>query len=570
MAFDGLFLSAITKELNNQILNTRADKVHQPEKDEVILSFRGREGTSKLLLTSSADNARAHLTEESKQNPKEAPLFTMVMRKYIQGGRLIDISQPNGDRILKLTFAATDEFGFHSNYLLISEMMGRHSNILLVRERDMKIMESIKHIGADVNTYRLLLPGAEYILPPPQDKLDPAAYEDADLAEKLSGTFDENDFAKYFSGISRMTSQVLYKIYQRILETQGVESIQGIRLALTEAFESDTFFVFLKNDRPMDISLVLPPDEALEQYDEIEEFSTPSLALEFFIGAKDKSNRVRERSQDILRVVSVNIDRVERKIKILEEVLTEAATKDDYRLRGELLKANLYALKDGQALVELVNYYDEDQKTIEVKLDEHKTITENMQIYFGKYNKFKRSEENAKEQLLLAQEELDYLNSVADSVMRSEDPSDIAEIRQELIVAGYIRFKSTKKKKESPSKPMRFKSTEGVTIYVGKNNNQNDYLTTKFADKTDTWLHTKNYPGSHVIIKGQTFSEETLLEAANLAAWYSKAQAGTKVPVDYTLVRYVKKPSGSKPGMVIYTTNKTIYMDPDAPRLERF
>lgn len=171
MAFDGLFLSAITKELNNQILNTRADKVHQPEKDEVILSFRGREGTSKLLLTSSADNARAHLTEESKQNPKEAPLFTMVMRKYIQGGRLIDISQPNGDRILKLTFAATDEFGFHSNYLLISEMMGRHSNILLVRERDMKIMESIKHIGADVNTYRILLPGAEYILPPPQDKL---------------------------------------------------------------------------------------------------------------------------------------------------------------------------------------------------------------------------------------------------------------------------------------------------------------------------------------------------------------------------------------------------------------
>lgn len=570
MAFDGLFLSAITKELNNQILNTRADKVHQPEKDEVILSFRGREGTSKLLLTSSADNARAHLTEGSKQNPKEAPLFTMVLRKYIQGGRLIDISQPNGDRILKLTFAATDEFGFHSNYLLISEMMGRHSNILLVRERDMKIMESIKHVGADVNTYRILLPGAEYILPPPQDKLDPAAYTDADLAEKSSGTFNETDFAKYFSGISRMTSQVLYKIYQRILETNAVDPVQTIRQTLAEALESDTFFVFLKNDRPMDISLVLPPDEALDEYDEIEEFSTPSLALEFFIGVKDKSNRVRERSQDILRIVSVNLDRVERKIKILEDVLTEAGTKDDYRIRGELLKANLYALKDGQALVELVNYYDEDQKTIEVELDEHKTITENMQLYFAKYNKFKRSEENAKEQLLLAQEELDYLNSVADSVMRSEDPSDIAEIRQELIVAGYIRFKSSKKKKESPSKPMRFKSSEGVTIYVGKNNNQNDYLTTKFADNTDTWLHTKNYPGSHVIIKGQTFSEETLLEAANLAAWYSKAQAGTKVPVDYTLVRYVKKPTGSKPGMVIYTTNKTIYIDPDAPRLERF
>ena len=570
MAFDGLFLSAITKELNHSILNTRADKVHQPEKDEVILSFRSREGTHKLLLTSSADNARAHLTDESKQNPKEAPLFTMVMRKYVQGGRLIAIDQPQGDRILKLTFATTDEMGFDSNYLLISEMMGRHSNIILVRERDMKIMESIKHVGADVNSYRLLLPGAQYILPPPQDKLNPAAYTDLDLSLRLSGQFAEADFAKHFSGISRMTSQVLFGIYQRILTTNGLEPINVIRQTLAEAFQSDMFFVFLKKNRPKDISLVLPPESLLEQYDDVEEFSSPSLALEFFIGEKDKSNRVRERSQDILRVVSANMDRVERKIKILEEVLTEAATKDDFRLRGELLKANLYALKDGQSMVELVNYYDEDQSTIEIKLDEHKTVTENMKIYFNKYNKYKRSEENAKEQLLLAQDELNYLNSVADSVMRSEDPSDIAEIRQELIVAGYIRFKSTKKKKESPSKPMRFKSTEGATIYVGKNNNQNDYLTTKFADGQDTWLHTKNYPGSHVIIKGQTFTNETLLEAANLAAWFSKAQAGTKVPVDYTLVRYVKKPSGSKPGMVIYTTNKTIYVDPDEPRLERF
>lgn len=570
MAFDGLFLSAITKELNTQLLNTRADKVQQPEKDEIILTFRSREGTNRLLLTSSADSARVHLTDGIKQNPKEAPLFTMVLRKYIQGGKLIGISQPHGDRILKLTFSSTDEMGFHSNYLLISEMMGRHSNILLVRERDMKIMESVKHVGADVNSYRILMPGAEYILPPPQDRLNPIAYEDSDLAGKLIGPLTENDLAKYFSGISRLTSQVLFKIYEGILLQNPEDPIRAIRLTLEEAFNTDTYFVFLKKDDPKDISLVLPPEDALEQYDEIEEFTSPSLALEFFIGEKDKSHRVRERAHDILRIVSANTDRVERKIKILEDVLAEAQTKDEYRIRGELLKASLYSIPQGQSSVELINYYDEEQKPIVIELDEHKSVTDNMQSYFQKYNKFKRSEENAKEQLLLAEDELNYLNSVADSVMRSEDPSDIAEIRQELIVAGYVRFKSGKKKKESPSKPMRFKSTEGFTIYVGKNNNQNDYLTTKLADDHDTWLHTKNYPGSHVIIKGTGFSDETLLEAANLAAWYSKAQAGTKVPVDYTLVRYVKKPNGSKPGMVIYTTNKTIYIDPGAPRLERF
>lgn len=569
MAFDGLYLQAITKELKENILNTRADKVHQPEKDEIVLTFRGRTGTHRLLLTSSADHARVHLTEEAKPNPKEAPLFTMVLRKYVQGGKLVRIEQPQGDRILNLTFEATDEMGFYSNYILICEMMGRHSNIVLVRERDQKIMECIKHVGADVNSYRLLLPGASYQLPPPQDKLDPTDYLDAALSERLTEDLTENDFARLFSGISKMTSKVLYQACADRIQA-GQTLTEAIRSTLESALKADTFFVFLQKDVPRDISLLLPEESALSQYDEIEEFSSPSLALEFFLSEKDKSNRVRDRSQDILRIVSANLERVQRKIQILEDVLTESSTKEEFRIRGELIKANLYQLKDGQNQAVVIDYYSEDQPTVVIELDPHKSITDNMQRYFNQYNKYKRSEENAREQLLLAQDELNYLNSVADSVMRSEDPSDIAEIRQELVVAGYIRFKSSKKKKESPSKPMRFKSTEGVTIYVGKNNNQNDYLTTKLADPNDTWLHTKNYPGSHVIIKGTGFSDETLLEAANLAAWYSKAQTGSKVPVDYTLVRHVKKPSGSKPGMVIYTTNKTVFIDPGMPRLERF
>lgn len=569
MGFDGLYLTAITRELNDRILNTRLDKIHQPEKNEMSLIFRTREGVLRLLMTSSADHARVHLTEETKTNPKEAPLFIMVLRKYIQGGRLTEIRQLHGDRILVFNFEATDDMGFYSDYLLITEMMGRHSNIVLVRQRDMKIMEAIKHVGADVNTYRILLPGAEYILPPPQDKLDPAHYEDEVLQEKLELPFEENGFARYFSGISKLTSQTLYKVYKRKAVTAPDDPVQAIRMTLQEALSADTFFVFIKNDVPKELSLVLPPDEELEEYDEIEEFSSPSAALNFYIGERDKTHRVRERSHDILRVVQANLDRVERKIKILNKVLEDAAKKDDYRRKGELLKANLYQLKDGQARVTVTDYYDEKQGQLEIRLDENKSITENMQNFFNRYNKLKRSEANAREQLLLAHDELSYLNSVADSVMRSEDPADIAEIRQELVVAGYIRFKSSKKKKESPSKPMSFQSTEGYTIHVGKNNNQNDYLTTKLAGPNDTWLHTKNYPGSHVIIKGTDFGTETLLEAANLAAWYSKAQAGSKVPVDYTQVRHVKKPKGARPGMVIYTTNKTVYVDPGMPRLKR-
>lgn len=569
MAFDGLYLTAITRELNDSILNTRLDKIHQPEKNELSLVFRTRGGLIRVLLTSSADHARVHLTEETKTNPKEAPLFIMVLRKYIQGGRLIRIQQPHGDRILVFHFEASDDLGFYSEYLLITEMMGRHSNIILVRQRDMKIMESIKHVGADVNTYRTLLPGAEYKIPPAQDRLDPSSYEDSALIEKLELPFEENDFARYFSGISKQTSKNLYKVYNTHRAAAEDAPVPSIRRTLEEAFSTDTFFVFIKNDVPADLSLVLPPEDQMEEFDEIEEFSSPSVALDYYIGERDKTHRVRERSHDILRVIQANLDRVERKIGILENVLVDAEKKDEYLRKGELLKANLYQLKDGQKKVTVTDYYDVRQGQIEIYLDENKTITENMQNFFNRYNKLKRSEENAREQLLLAHDELSYLNSVADSVMRSENPSDIAEIRQELVVAGYLRFKSGKKKKESPSKPMSFQSTEGFTIYVGKNNNQNDYLTTKLASPSDTWLHTKNYPGSHVIIRGSGFGTETLLEAANLAAWYSKAQAGSKVPVDYTEVRHVKKPKGAKPGMVIYTTNRTIHVDPGMPRLTR-
>lgn len=571
MALDGFYLNAITKELRNKLEGSRCDKISQPEKDEIILSFKNRNGSYKVLLTSATDSARVHLTDITKQNPMQAPLFTMVLRKYLQGGKLKNIHQLNGDRILIFEFEASDELGFSSVYKLICEMMGKHSNIILVRERDNKIVECIKHISHDMNTYRLLLPGAEYISPPDQNKLDPSNYYDEALIPWLTEELDSHFFMRRFTGVSKKTSERLLSEVKKKCPINNDSKIMShcIREVLNDALNTNIFYCFMNDEIPVDISLIPPADTETIESDEIKEFSSPSECLEYYISSKDLVSRVRERSADILRVVSGNIDRVEKKLSILNNVLEEAGEKDKLLIQGELLKANLYTLPEGESTARVLNYYSEKEEYMDINLDPNKTVSENMQTYFKKYNKLKRSEENALDQIILANEELSYLNSVSESIQKSEDPADIAEIKNELIVAGYIRYKSTKKKKESPSKPMQFVSSEGYSIFVGKNNNQNDYLTTKFAAQEDTWLHTKNYPGSHVIIKGKGFNEETLLEAANLAAYFSKASGGTKVQVDYTLIKYVKKPSGSKPGMVTYSTNKSVFIDPDSPRVKR-
>lgn len=594
MAFDGLYLSSITKELKEKLKDSRVEKIHQPEKDEIVLAFKGKNGAYKVLLTSASDSARVHITNIQKQNPLTAPLFTMVLRKHLQSGKLLNIEQINGDRILNFYFSSTDEMGFDSEYTLSIEMMGRHSNIILIRNRDNKIMECIKHIGMDQNSYRLLLPGAEYKLPPVQNKLIPEKVTLSDLKNIEEFDYTEDIFTKLFVGISKKTSKILFNYLENLLkENKSFTKEDGILKTINDSLSSKTFFNFIENNTPIEISTLnieKIQDNQVNQdnqdtenivnakntnkningisYDEIKEYDSASICLEEYIHAKDKVNRVKERLIDIIKILNNNIDRINKKINILEKSIDESLERESVRLKGELLQANLYQLKDGLKEVELQNYYD-DNKLIKVTLDPHKSISQNMQNYFKKYNKLKRSGEMAKEQLELAKQELEYLNSVSDSVLKSETPDDIQEIKQELVIAGYLRYKSNKKKKESPSKPMKFKSSEGITIFVGKNNWQNDFLTTKMADNNDTWLHTKGYPGSHVIIRSKEFNDQTLFEAANLAAYYSKASTGTKVPVDYTLIKYVKKPNGSKPGMVIYTTNKTIYVDPELPRVER-
>ncbi|MFB0917628.1 MAG: NFACT family protein, partial [Clostridiaceae bacterium] len=392
MALDGFYLNTITKELRNKLEGSRCDKISQPEKDEIILSFKNRNGSFKVLLTSATDSARVHFTDISKQNPMQAPLFTMVLRKYLQGGKLKDIHQFKGDRILIFEFEASDELGFSSVYKLICEMMGKHSNIILVRERDNKIVECIKHVSHDMNKYRLLLPGAEYIYPPDQNKLNPADYTDDELIPWLTEDLDKQFFMRRFTGISKKTSERLFDIVNEKCHIMNDPEALTlcIRKILTDALDADTFYCFLDEEIPVDISLI-PPTES-ELY-EIKEFTSPSECLEFYISSKDLASRVKERSSDILRVVSGNIERVEKKLSILNAVLEEAGEKDKLLIQGELLKANLYTLPEGKSSARVLNYYSEKEDYMDIDLDPNKTVSENMQIYFKKYNKLKRSEE---------------------------------------------------------------------------------------------------------------------------------------------------------------------------------
>ncbi|GIM27968.1 hypothetical protein CPJCM30710_06340 [Clostridium polyendosporum] len=571
MALDGVFLSTLISNLKSQILNCKIDKVNQPEKDEIVLSIRGNKN-SKLLISSSATYPRIHFTKHSKTNPLKAPMFCMVLRKYLIGGRIINVHQQNCDRIIIIDIETSDELGFNSIYSLIIEIMGRHSNISLVRQRDNRVMESIKHITPDINSYRSLYPGVTYIYPPESNKLNPFCFSKDDLDNMLTSclTPDENFFSKIFMGTSKILSQELFVLFTKKYNYNF--SLDNLFVFIQEFFKMlnsnicNTIYYESSTNKYKDFYCIKL--ESLKNYDLIN-YNDPSQLLDDFYSEKDKQDRLHARSIDLQRLINTNIERCIKKSKILENTLQECGEKEDLRIKGELLTSYIYEIEKGAKEVSLLNYYSETTEYIAIKLDENKTPSENIQNYFKKYTKLKKSEETAVEQLKKNKEELEYLNSVMTNLLNTESYNEIEEIKNELIESGYIKFKRSSSKNPKPSKPLHFISSDGIDIYVGKNNIQNDYLTLKFADKNDTWLHTKDIPGSHVIIKGTNLPDKTLEEAALLAAYYSKAKNSSKVPIDYTQVRNVKKPSGSKPGMVIYYTNKTMYVTPVEPKIKR-
>ena len=567
MALDGIFLNSLLNNLKETLLEAKIDKINQPEKDEIILTFRRDRKNIKLLISSCASFPRLHFTTTQKENPIKAPMFLMVLRKYLIGGRIISIEQLNADRVVIFTIESSDELGFDSVYSLIVEIMGRHSNITLVRNRDNKVMESIKHITPDINSYRILYPGVTYVYPPESKKLDPFKLEEESFQNYIlenSIEFNENFFSNLLTGVSKPLSKELY--YNMVNKNISFDNVFSYIQDFISNFDKNCVFCIYKNENGIYKDFYCLKLTNNPSYKYSIDFDSPSEMLDDFFSTKDKQERLINRSTDLQKLIHTNIERCLKKSKILNDNLKESSKKESVKIKGDLLTSYIYLIKDDMDFIEVENFYSENCEKIKIQLEKGKTPSYNIQKYYKRYNKLKVSEEWAISQLEKNEEELNYLNSVMTNILNVESYDDIEQIKTELKETGYVKFRKSKndnkKSKTKEGKPHHFISSTGMDIYVGKNNLQNDYLSLKFAHRNDMWLHTKEIPGSHVIIKGENIDDETLREAAIIAAFYSKGKESSKVPVDYTMVRNLKKPNGSKPGMVIYSTNKTYYAEP--------
>ncbi|NRD78816.1 fibronectin/fibrinogen-binding protein [Bacillus sp. BRMEA1] len=560
MSFDGLFSKAMADELSKSLKGGRINKVHQPYKNEIILTIRANGVNQKLLLSAHPSYARAQLTNEAYDNPSEPPMFCMLLRKHIEGHILEDLYQMDNDRIIILEIKGRNEIGDISYKQLIIEIMGRHSNIILVDKSRNLILDSIKHITYAVNSYRAIMPGQDYIFPPAQNKQNPFDTSEDDVLRLLdfNGGKLDKQLVEHFAGISPIFAKEV--IYQSGLANRTtvpksfvglIKRIQNRDLSpsIMTSADRDTFYLF--------------PLEYIKG--EVKSFTSLSEMLDRFYFGKAERDRVKQQGNDIERFISNEKEKNEKKIEKLKATLLEAEQADEYQRFGELLTANLYAVKKGMGEIEVLDYYDEAGGTITIPLDPRKTPSENAQKYFSKYQKAKNAMQVVLEQIEKAKEETAYFDNLLQQI-QTASPKDLQEIREELVEGGYIRERQRRNgKKLQNAKPILdyFQATDGTEIIVGKNNKQNDYLTNKLAARDEIWLHTKDIPGSHVVIRSKEPSEETITEAAMLAAYFSKARNSSSVPVDFTKVRNVKKPSGAKPGFVIYENQQTVYVTPD-------
>lgn len=560
MSFDGLFTRAMGKELVHSLKGGRINKIHQPFKNELIFVIRANGKNHKLLLSAHPNYARVQLTKEEYENPPIPPMFCMLLRKHLEGYILEDIYQPGLERILIFNVKGRNEIGDISYKKLIVEIMGRHSNIILVDVNKNIILDSIKHISSSINTHRTVLPGHEYIYPPEQHKANPLEADVDDVLRRLDfngGKLDKQIVGQY-AGISPLLAK-------EIIHQAGLVN----RITLPQAFVT-----IMNQIKKHDYSPCIMDSGSKENFyfiplskDVITTKTYLSLGelLDRYYFGKAERDRVKQQANDIERFIINEKEKNEKKILKLESTLKDAERAQQFQLYGELLTANLYNLQKGLTEIEVVNYYDENSGTVVIPLDPLKTPVENAQKYFTKYQKAKNALEIVKEQIKKTKEEWIYFDTLLQQV-ETASPKDIAEVREELMEGGYIKQKQKKQsKKSNTAKPVLdyFFASDGTEIILGKNNKQNDYLTNRLAARDDIWLHTKDIPGSHVVIRSKEPSEETLLEAAKLAAFFSKARNSSSVPVDFTRVRYVKKPAGAKPGFVIYDNQQTIYVTPD-------
>ena len=577
MAFDGLVVHAISDELSSKLIGGKIDKVYQPENDEIVLHIRNNKENFKLVLSASASNPRVYLsTNYKKENPINAPMFCMLLRKYIQSGNIVSVSQVGFERIIKITVESLDELKAKTTKDIIIEIMGRHSNIILTHEEN-KIVDSIKRIPPSVSRVRQLLPGMTYVLPPAQDKLNPLDKISKDKFKETISEFDgsiSKCIYSKFLGISPIISKEI--CFRSNLDiSKPASSIDGIDFDnLYKEFSNVIFNIKDGNYSPclaIDSSIDKLIDFSsinLTLFDNLKVVHDESISsiIESFYANKDAKERINQRASDFKKSISIKLDRLYNKLKKQKIELKESDNANIYKIKGELITAYIYMIEKGMDFVEVQNFYEEDCPLIKIDLNKNLTPSENAQKYFKRYNKLKHAKKEITAQVELSLEEINYLENIILSIDNCDNLAELDDIKEELQKLGYMRgkVKSKKEKNNLTTKPNEFLSSDGFTILVGKNNKQNDFLTLKIANNDDLWMHTKNIPGSHVIIKteGKEIPESTIFEGAMLAAFFSKSKMSSQVPVDYTLKKNVKKPNGSKPGMVIYETNSTIYVTP--------
>lgn len=580
MAYDGVTLYHLINEFKPLLIGGRIRKIYQPEIDEIRLLVNLGNQKKHLLLSANASNPRVYMTEKIKENPSAAPSFCMVLRKYLLNGTIIDIAQHETDRIMELSVTAKNDFNEIVVRKLLVEIMGRNSNIILVDE-SMKILDSLKKVGSTSSRYRQILPGRDYVYPPENSRLSFLNLDANHLNELLSDYKDssvEKVFVQALLGISP-------NISREIAFRSGIDpqtSVSGLskkqKQFLCEAFtqvineirqKSEPVIIYLGR-KMVDFSTIdlhyLRSDHRFEAYPSISEM------LEAYYFMRDKALRFKTRAANLRQQLDILVRKNIKKLDNLQQDVDASHKNEKFKLYGDLITANIYAIEKGQEIATLVNYYDPDCQTIDIPLKVNRTPAQNAQHYYKKYNKSKTALKHLASYILETEEKIYYLESLVNSLDQSTELAELDEIRHEFLHSEFNKKAISKedKQKQQPSKPLHYISSEGFHIFVGKNNYQNDFISTKMGKNEDCWLHVKDAPGSHVLIVagGRFITEKTLLEAGNLAAWFSKSRGSSNVPVDYLEFKYLKKPSKAKPGMVIFTNQNTMYVTPTQDGVE--
>ena len=574
MALDGAFLYAVKNELT-PLIGGRVEKVHQPSREEIVIGIRTRQGSKKLYISANVGSSRIHVTEAAVDNPQTPPMFCMLMRKHLGSGKLIGIRQDGLERILFLDFECVNELGDVVTVTLACEIMGRCSNLVMIGN-DGRVIDSIKRVDEEMSRERMVLPGMKYTLPPRGDRLNFLTAEPDDIISELRKT-SPAELSKALIRVFEGVSPILVREWTYFagrgmhLESDSVSGDQLDRLlfAIKRTREQLTSgrccfsAVSDKEGQLKDFSFV-----RLEQFGTLmytKELPSACELLDYFYSERDRVQRTKQRANDLFKLLVNLTERTSRRIAVQRDELIACADRDRHKLCGDLISANIYRLKKGDTQAVLENFYEDGSPEITIELDVRKTPSQNAQHYYNEYKKAATAEMKLTEQIAKGEDELQYLDSVFDSLTRASTENDIAQLRLELAEQGYIRNTRGKAKPPKALPPIEYKSSDGFTILVGRNNHQNDQLSLKFAEKSDIWLHTQGITGSHVLIltDGAVPPDKTIEEAAVIASVNSRGRGSNLVPVDYCLAKYVKKPAGAKPGKVIFTNYKTAFVRPD-------